>query len=232
MIKLIKFIWKSIVYFVVITVLWVCLYLFVNPIITPFQVYNFALGRGLDKDWVSIENISPNILSAVIAAEDANFFEHRGIDWNAVEDAQKYNEKNKKGKLRGASTITMQTAKNTFLWHGRNFIRKGLELYFTVLIEAVWGKKRILEVYLNVIELGEGLYGIEAASQKYFNKSSINLNKREAALIAAVLPNPIRWSPAKPTPYINSRASTIQARMRDVSLQKLGGILHLVSLKK
>jgi monofunctional biosynthetic peptidoglycan transglycosylase len=222
MIKLIKFIWKTIVYFVVITVIWVCLYLIVNPIITPFQVYNFIIGNGLNKEWVSIENISPNILSAVIAAEDANFFEHRGIDWNAVEDAKKYNSKNKKGKIRGASTISMQTAKNTFLWHGRNFIRKGLELYFTILIEAVWGKKRILEVYLNIIELGEGLYGVEAASQEYFKKSSKNLTSREAALIAAVLPNPIRWSPAKPTAYINSRASTIQARMRDVSLKKLG----------
>lgn len=217
-----KFIWKSIVYFVVISVLWVCVYLVINPIITPYQAYNFITGSGLNKEWVSIDEISPNMLRAVIAAEDANFFNHKGVDWDAVEDAQKYNAKNKKGKMRGASTITMQTAKNTFLWHGRNFIRKSLELYFTVLIEAVWGKKRILEVYLNIIELGEGLYGVEAASQEYFNKSSKKLSPREAALIAAVLPNPIRWSPSKPTRYINSRASTIQARMRAVNLENLG----------
>ena len=216
-----KFIWKTIVYFVVISVLWVCLYLVFNPIITPYQAYNFIVGNGLTKDWLPIDSISPNMLRAVIAAEDANFFNHKGVDWNAVEDAQKYNSRNKKGKMRGASTITMQTAKNTFLWHGRNFIRKGLELYFSVLIEAVWGKKRILEVYLNIIELGEGLYGVEAASQKYFKKSSKNLTPREAALIAAVLPNPIRWSPAKPTRYINSRASTIQARMREVNLKQM-----------
>jgi len=219
--RIFTFLWKFILYSIIISVLWVCLYLVVPPIITPYQVFNLLTGDGLEKDWESIDNMSPNILRAVIAAEDANFLNHKGIDWKAVEEAKKYNERNKKGKMRGASTITMQTAKNTFLWHSRNFIRKGLELYFSVLIEAVWGKKRILEVYLNVIELGEGLYGVEAASLKYFNKPAKNLTKREAALIAAVLPNPIRWSPAKPTAYINGRARTIQARMNQVSLKEL-----------
>lgn len=219
--RIFTFIWKFILYSVIISVLWVCLYLVINPYLTPYQVFNVFKGNGLTKDWESIDNMSPNILKAVIAAEDANFLNHKGIDWNAVEDAKKYNARNKKGRMRGASTITMQTAKNTFLWHSRNFIRKGLELYFTVLIEAVWGKKRILEVYLNVIELGEGVYGVEAASQKYFNKPALKLTKREAALIAAVLPNPIKWSPSKPTAYINGRASTIQARMNQVSLKEL-----------
>ncbi len=219
--KVFSILWKVILSFVIFTVLWVCIYLVVDPFITPYQAFNFVKGNGLNKDWVSIDEVSPNFLRAVIASEDALFLEHRGVDWKAVEDAQRYNERNKRGKTRGASTITMQTAKNTFLWHSRNFVRKGLELYFTVLIEAVWGKKRILEVYVNVIELGEGIYGIEEASQVYFNKPASKLTPRQAALIAAVLPNPIKWSPAKPTRYISSRASTIQARMRSVNLSEL-----------
>lgn len=218
--RIIKFIWKIIFYFVIFTVLWVCSYLVINPFITPYQAYNFVTGSGLNKDWVSIDEVSPNFLRAVIAAEDALFFEHRGVDWKAVDEATRYNERHST-KKRGASTITMQTAKNAFLWHGRTFIRKGMELYFTVLIEAIWGKKRILEVYINIIELGEGIYGVESASQIFFNKESSKLTPREAALIASILPNPIKWSPAKPTRYISSRASTIQARMRSVSLKEL-----------
>lgn len=181
-----------------------------------------AEGRsvGIDKDWVSYDEISPNFFRAVISGEDGRFLRHNGIDWKAVDAAKKYNERNKGKKLRGASTITMQTAKNTFLWQGRNYIRKGLEVYFTYLIETVWGKKRILEVYANVVEMGDGVYGIEAASQKYFNKSAKELTKREAALIAAVLPNPRRWSPAAPTPYINKRAAFISGRMNSIALPK------------
>jgi len=216
----IKFIWKIIFYFIIFSVLWVSAYILINPFITPYQAYNFLIGNGLDKSWVSYEEISPNFFKAVIASEDALFLEHKGVDWNAVEEAKKYNERHT-NKKRGASTITMQTAKNTFLWHGRTFVRKGLELYFTILIEAVWGKKRIIEVYANVIELGEGVYGVEAASQKFFRKSANQLTKREAALLAAILPNPIRWNPSKPTGYINSRAFTIQARMNAVNLSKL-----------
>ena len=215
-----KIIWKIIFYFVIFSVLWVSAYIVINPFITPYQAYNFLIGNGLDKSWVSYEEISPNFFKAVIASEDALFLEHKGVDWNAVEEAKKYNERHT-NKKRGASTITMQTAKNTFLWHGRTFVRKGLELYFTILIEAVWGKKRIIEVYANVIELGEGVYGVEAASQQFFRKSANQLTKREASLLAAVLPNPIRWNPSKPTGYINSRASTIQARMNAVNLSKL-----------
>jgi monofunctional biosynthetic peptidoglycan transglycosylase len=120
----------------------------------------------------------------------------------------------RKGKrLIGASTISMQTSKNVFLWPGRNYVRKALEAYFTVLIEAIWGKKRILEVYVNSIEWGNGIYGVEAASQEYFNKSAADLTKNEAALLAAVLPNPRKWSAGKPSPYIKKRARSIQGRM-------------------
>jgi monofunctional biosynthetic peptidoglycan transglycosylase len=137
-----------------------------------------------------------------------------------VEKAREYNRRHQGKRRRGASTITMQTARNTFLCHNRNWVRKALEVYFTYLIEAVWGKKRTLEIYANVIEFGEGIYGVEAASRKYFNRSAAKLTRRQAALLAAVLPNPRRWSPARPTNYINRRASTIMARMRQVEIPK------------
>jgi monofunctional biosynthetic peptidoglycan transglycosylase len=163
----------------------------------------------------------------VIASEDARFLAHTGIDWDAVQEAQKRNERTerlaaqgkiKRKRLYGASTITMQTAKNAFLFPSRTYIRKAFEAYFTYLIEFIWGKRRILEVYLNVIEMGSGVYGVEAASQRYFGKSAAQLSQREAALIASVLPNPRKWSPAKPSAYIQRKASTIQARMAGVAL--------------
>jgi len=204
------------------SIFWVLAYKIMPPPATPIMFIRLFEGsEGINKQWKSYENISPNLFKAVIAAEDARFFEHKGIDWDAVEDAKKYNAKHKGKKKRGASTITMQTAKNAFLWHGRNWARKGMEVYFTYLIELVWGKKRILEIYVNIIEFGDGLYGAEAASQEYFGKSASKLTKREAALLAAVLPNPRRWNPAKPTAYINSRAGTIQARMNAVSLKSI-----------
>jgi len=175
---------------------------------------------GVEKDWESWDNISKNFYRAVVSAEDARFMQHSGIDWKAVEAAQKYNERHKGKKKRGASTITMQTAKNAFLWHGRNYVRKGLEAYFTILIETIWGKKRILEVYANIVEFGEGLYGVEAAAQKYFKKPASKLTKREAALLAAILPNPRLWNPARPTAYLNKRANWVMARMNSVRIPK------------
>ena len=166
------------------------------------------------KDWEPIENISPHLYLAVVAAEDQKFLTHSGFDWEAIEKAF---EGNKTGKqLRGGSTISNQTAKNVFLWPGRNFIRKGIEAYFTVLIEFLWGKERILEVYLNVIEMGDGIYGAEAAAQYYFKKPASKLTRQEAALIAAVLPNPIRWRPDKPTAYIKKRQAWILRNMRNL----------------
>jgi monofunctional biosynthetic peptidoglycan transglycosylase len=179
-------------------------------------VENIADGKkpSINKDWVSLSEISPNLVLAVIASEDNNFESHFGVDFKAIEKATKLNAKGKK--IRGASTITQQTAKNVFLWPARNYIRKGLELYFTGLIELMWGKKRIMEVYLNAIEMGDGIYGAEAASQFYFHKHAKNLTRDEAASIAAVLPNPRRWRPDKPTPYISRLKSRILWNMNNV----------------
>lgn len=194
---------------------------YINPIISLHIIERAIEGNGLDLSWRDYEEISPNFFRAVIAAEDARFFTHKGVDWRAVKDAQRYNKAKKGKKKRGASTITMQTAKNVYLNHSRTYVRKAFEVWFTYLTEIIWGKKRILEVYANIVETGPGIYGVEAASQKFFNKPAAKLSKREAALIAAVLPNPIRWSPAKPTAYINKRASKIQARMNSISLRKI-----------
>lgn len=224
--KIFIFLITLVVSFVIFSCVLVVVYKYVPPPITPLMMIRPIEGIfsgktvGIDKDWVSYDEISPNIFRAVIASEDKKFLRHDGFDWKAIENAKQYNERQKGKKLRGASTITMQTAKNAFLWQGRNYIRKGLEAYFTVLIEAVWGKKRILEVYVNVIEWGDGVYGVEAASQKYFNKSAKDLSKQEAALLAAVLPNPRRWSPAEPTPYIKKRANGIVGRMGAIALPK------------
>jgi len=176
----------------------------------------------IDKHWRSYDKVSKKVYRAVISAEDARFMQHRGFDWKAIEAAQQYNERMEGRKLRGASTISQQTAKNTFLWPARSWVRKGLEAYFTVLIEAVWGKQRILEVYVNVIEWGEGIYGIQAASQYYFNKNADELTTREAALLAAIIPNPRRWSASNPTPYIERRANWIMGRMNSVAIPKVG----------
>lgn len=212
--------------FVVITTSLVVVFKIIPIPVTPLMVIRvfdgFIDGKtiGIDKDWVSYDYISKNFIRAVVAAEDARFITHNGIDWKAVEVAQKYNARNKGKRLHGASTISMQTAKNTFLWHGRNWIRKSLEVYYTMLIEAIWGKTRILEVYVNVIEFGEGIYGVEAASQAFFNKSASDLTKKQAALLAAVLPNPRKWSPARPTNYISNRADKIMNRMNGVIIPK------------
>lgn len=204
---------RIVVYFFIFTIGWVAVLRFINPPVTwlmiqrGFERKSDGKGWQITKKWVKYADLSENLKRAAIAGEDARFMEHWGFDREAIEDAI---ERNKTGTtLRGGSTISQQTAKNVFLWPQRSWIRKGFETYFTVLIEFLWGKKRILEVYLNVIETGDGLYGAEAATQYYFGKSSTSLTKRQAALIVAVLPNPRRWSPARPTNYINRKANTI-----------------------
>lgn len=161
--------------------------------------------------WVAYDDISPWMAKAVVASEDGHFFEHHGFDTKAIKEAYEYNQTHEK--QRGASTISQQTAKNVFLWPQRNFIRKGLEAYFTVLIEMIWPKERILEVYLNSIEMGAGIYGVEAASEKYFSKPAKDLTKRQCALIACSLPNPIKMNPGHPGPYLQRRASKISRYM-------------------
>jgi monofunctional biosynthetic peptidoglycan transglycosylase len=167
----------------------------------------------LTKDWESLQYISSDLPLAVITAEDQKFEEHFGFDLDAIEKAQVYNDRHKGKKMKGASTISQQTAKNVFLWPARSWIRKGLEVYFTFLIEIFWSKERIMEVYLNVIEMGPGIYGAEAASHYYFNKPAIKLNKNESAAIAAILPNPLKWSASHPSGYINRKKSWILRHM-------------------
>lgn len=190
---------------------------FVPPILTPLMIMQWAEGHRNHKPvsisvrWRSLNKISPYLAQAVIASEDQRFFQHNGFDWEQIDKAIEENKHRKSP--RGASTISMQTARNVFLWQGKNWFRKGLEAYFTVLIEKVWSKKRILEVYLNVIEWGPGIYGAEAASRAYFYCSAKQLIPEESALMAAVLPNPHRWCPARPSPYILMRQEEILRQM-------------------
>lgn len=173
----------------------------------------------MDKDWVPLEEISPALSLAVITSEDQKFEEHFGFDLEAIKKAEKYNDRHKGKKLKGASTISQQTAKNVFLWQSRSWIRKGFEVYFTFLIELFWSKERIMEVYLNVIEMGDGIYGAEAAAQNYFHKPAKKLNVSEAALIAAVLPNPRKWSPVNPSPYIKRKQYWILSHMKYIDVK-------------
>lgn len=211
-----KFILRAVLLFLVSSLGMVLLYCFLPVPVTPLMVYRSLASLtsdkfvGIQKDWVPLEEISPSIQKAVLKAEDYRFFEHNGFDYEAIQQAVKYNRTHKRKK--GASTISQQTAKNVFLWPERSWIRKGFEAYFTVLIELVWPKERILEVYLNVIELGPGIYGVEAASQKFFKKSAKKLNSYQASLIAAVLPNPRRFRVERPSNYVMARQRRILNR--------------------
>jgi monofunctional biosynthetic peptidoglycan transglycosylase len=192
------------------------LYRFVPPPVTPLMLLRLIEGEGLDHRWVPLDAIAPDLLRAVIAAEDSKFCTHHGFDWDAIDNAiDRYEDG---GHILGASTISMQTAKNVFLWPGRTFLRKGVEAGLTVLIETLWGKRRIIEVYLNVIEWGHGIYGAEAAARHYFGKPASALNRHEAAALAAVLPSPLHWSPAKPSRHVTARIRIVAARLGQVAL--------------
>lgn len=166
----------------------------------------------LDKSWKPLEELSPHLQLAVVCCEDQNYLKHNGFDFGAIEKAIRHNETS--SRKRGASTISQQVAKNVFLWPSRSWVRKGFEVYFTFLIETFWSKERIMEVYLNVIEMGDGIYGAEAASQAYFNKSAIEINKRQAATIAVTLPNPRKFNAKRPTNYLNGRINWAMQQMR------------------
>lgn len=204
--------------FLVATVLITLFFGVVPPPVTPLMLLRTveqATGDDpvrLKKDWTPLDRISPYMVEAVIAAEDQQFFDHRGFDFGSIVDAFTVNLKGKR-KL-GASTISQQTAKNLFLWPARSWLRKGLEAYFTLLMETFWTKRRVLTVYLNVIETGRGIYGVEAAARHYFGVPASRLTREQAALIAAVLPNPRRWSPSRPTPYIWARQAWILRQMQ------------------
>jgi len=185
----------------------VILYRFIPPPVTPLMVIRAVAGRGLDHRWRSMDKISPALPRALIAAEDAKFCEHRGFDFEALQKAYENNESGRK--IRGGSTISQQTAKNVFLWPGRSYVRKGLEAWFTVLIETFWGKKRIMEVYMNSIEYGSGIYGAEAAAQRYFGVSAAKLTQAQSARLAAILPSPLKWKVIKPGKYVAKRTKKI-----------------------
>ena len=215
-----RFLLKAMIWFFGVSIAIVVVFKFVPIPFTPLMVIR-AIENKIDgndmvcsHDWEPIDNISVNLQKAVIASEDARFLTHKGFDFDAIQKAMENNEKGKK--LKGGSTISQQTAKNVFLWQGRSYFRKGLEAYFTVLIEMIWGKERIMEVYLNSIEMGDGVYGAEAATQYWYRKECSNLTKIEAAGIAAILPNPRKFKASNSSAFINARKARIVKRMRQV----------------
>lgn len=215
LLRIIKF---AFIFFIGGSIFFVILFRFVNPPVTYLMVLRGferkAAGKDwkIDKQWVDFDQIADPVKRAAVAAEDQTFMENHGFDFKAMEAAYKKNEHSKK--LIGGSTITQQTAKNVFLWPGRSFIRKGFEAWFTLLIDVFWGKKRIMEVYLNEIEMGDGIYGIEAAAQNYYHKSASQLNASEAAAIVSIWPNPLKWSPTNPSDFVAHRQYLIRRNMR------------------
>ena len=215
-----KWVRNIIIALFLLSILQVLIFKFVPIYYTPYMVSNnisqlFTEGKiDCEHTWVSLDKISKKLPQAVVASEDNLFMDHAGFDFKQIEKAQDEAEKGKR--VRGASTITQQTVKNAFLWHGKSYIRKGLEAYYTVLIELIWGKERIMEVYLNSIEMGENIYGAEAVAQQHFKKSASKLTAGECALIAATLPNPKRFNSAKPSNYILKRKAKILSLMRKI----------------
>ena len=214
--RLLKFIFKTFLWFIGLTVLWVLLYKYVPVPYTPLMAIRSVNGGPnyeTKHQWVPISDISEEIQLAVICAEDQQFLMHNGFDYEAIEKAYKSNRNGRK--LRGGSTISQQTAKNAFLWPGRNWFRKGLETYFTFLIETFWSKERILEVYLNSVEMGDGVYGAEAAANFWFQKNAKKLSSHEAASIASILPNPRKFKASPRTEYLEQRKQWILRQMNN-----------------
>ena len=219
LIKFLSYLLSTSVVFILLSVLVVLLFKWINPPTTAFIQSKstsgiFAYSANYDFEWKSIDKVSPYFPLAVIASEDQIFFEHFGFDFDQIQKA--INEIERGKRFRGASTISQQTVKNLFLWEKQSLVRKGFEAYFTLLIELLWSKKRILEVYINICELGKDVYGIEAASQKFYNKSSERLMPGEAALMAVVLPKPLVRNPAKPSHYMLNRRETILRHMSNL----------------
>jgi monofunctional biosynthetic peptidoglycan transglycosylase len=214
---------KVVLYGFLFSIFYILFCKWINPPITITQLSSVLFGHGLQRDYVSMDDMSPNIKLAVMSSEDQLFPDHNGFDFKSIEKARKHNQKSRS--LRGASTISQQVAKNVFLWQHGGYFRKGLEVYFTFMIEHLWSKKRILEMYLNVAEMGEGVFGVEAASRKYFDKSAKNLSRTEAAMIAACLPNPKGYTVKPLSKHVASRYPWILRQMGhlegDPDIQKL-----------
>ena len=213
MLRLLRFLVKAAAWFVGLSLVLVLLFRFVPPPVTATMLMD---GNGITKDWETLSEIDRNLVTAVIAAEDGKFCQHNGFDTEAIQQAIEKNARvmaGESGRLRGGSTISQQTAKNVFLWQGGGFVRKGFEAWFTFLIEHLWGKRRIMEVYLNVAETGIGTYGAEAGAQRYFGKSAASLSRTEAARMAAALPLPKKRSVTNPSCFTRRYGNTIAARM-------------------
>jgi len=195
--------------------LYIILLKWVFPPVTFTQLNSLLSGEGLYRDYVRMDDIDRDMRLAVISSEDQLFPDHNGFDWKSIKKAMEYNQR-KPGRVRGASTLSQQTAKNVFLWQGRSWMRKGLEVYFTAMIELIWGKERILEMYLNIAEMGEGIYGVEAASQTYYGKSAAALSRKEAAQIAACLPNPKKYKVKPVSKYVAARSRWVMRQMNNL----------------
>ena len=215
---------KLVVAFFVISVLWVVVYRFVPPPVTATMLGDVLAGRGLDKDWMPISQIDRDMVRAAIGAEDSKFCQHDGFDWDAISDAAQRNASG--GRIRGGSTISQQTAKNAFLWNGGGYARKGAEAWFTFLIEHMWGKPRIMEVYLNVAETGIGTYGVNAGSERYFGHDASAMTATEAARIAAVLPLPKKRGAVAPKGFTRRYGNTIAARVNAVARDGLDACVY------
>ena len=213
-----RFCWKAGLWFIGLSAFSVILFRWVPIPVTPLMLIRCMEQKmdekevKMDKQWTPLENLSPHLQLAVVCTEDQNFLWHYGIDFGALKKA--LDNKDGRARRRGASTISQQVAKNVFLWNGRNWIRKGFEVYFTLLIETFWSKQRIMEVYLNVAEMGDGIYGAEAASQAYFKKSAAKLTKDQAATLASILPSPRRYNAKRPGPYLQGRINWTLQQMR------------------
>jgi monofunctional biosynthetic peptidoglycan transglycosylase len=202
--------WRIVMWLFLLSIAWVAAYRFIPPPITATMIGDLIAGRGVAKDWMSLDEMDRDMVRAAIGAEDSKFCQHNVFDIEAIEDAMKRNASG--GRIRGGSTISQQTAKNVFLFQGGGYVRKGLEAYFTVLIEAIWGKRRIMEVYLNVAETGIGTYGVNAGSMRYFRHDASKMTPREAAQIAAVLPLPKKRAGMSPRGYTKRYGNAIARR--------------------
>ena len=218
--RIFAFVGKLLLVFVLVSVGWVLAYRFVSVPLTWPMARDAVAGKHVERNWIALDDIAPVMPRAVIGAEDSRYCVHNGFDFAAMEAAAKGS-----AKVRGGSTISQQTAKNAFLWPGRSYLRKGLEAWFTVLIEAIWGKPRIMEVYLNIAEMGPGIYGVEAAAQHYFATDAGRLNTAQAARLAAILPQPIKRDAAKPGRYTNRYARRIERRARVVAREGIDACL-------
>ena len=209
---------------ILVSIIWVAAYRFIPPPITAIMIGDFIAGRGVSKDWMNLNEMDRDMVRAAIAAEDGKFCQHGGFDWDAISDAARRNASG--GRIRGGSTISQQTAKNVFLWQGGGYARKGVEAYFTFLIEHLWGKRRIMEVYLNVAETGIGTYGANAGSERYFGHDASAMSPTEAARIAAILPLPKKRGAIAPKGFTRRYGNTIAARIGQVRRDGLDACVY------